>query len=192
MRSRNKWTRTFRAVLLGCCLSLPASARVARAAGPAPPNLGLGHGYDLGGEREEFLLPDPLIDPSIAPDHPLYVRIRAPWSLLEPQRGAYDWSEVDRIVGPYRAANYVVTLCLYGANPVIDSTGALPSAAHPPVLKAWLEFLRATALHLKGQVRTYEIWDGPNRETEWPTGRVADFAYMLKNSSVTVRSADPG
>src|SRR6185295_2469625 len=142
--------------------------------------------------REEFLLPDPLIDPSIAPDHPLYVRIRAPWSLLETHQGTYDWSEVDRIVVPYRAANYVVTLCLYGSNNAVDPAGLPPSAAHPAVLKAWLEFLRAAALHFKGQVRTYEIWDAPNREGEWPADRVSDFAYMLKNSSVTVRSADPG
>jgi len=160
--------------------------------GPKRPVLGLGHEYDLGGEREEFLLPDPLIDPSIAPDHPLYIRIRVPWELLERQPGSYDWREVDRIVGPYRAANYVVTLCLFGSNPAIDPAGTLPSAAHPSVLKAWLEFLRAAALHFKGQVRTYEIWDGPNREQEWPAARVADFAYMLKNSSVTVRSVDPG
>src|SRR5499426_4308452 len=116
MTSRRTWTRTDRAAILGICLGLLTSLRIAAAAGPAAPKLGLGHEYDLGGAREEFLLPDPLIDLSIAPDHPLYVRIRAPWALLEPKPGSYDWSEVDRIVGPYRAANYVVTLCLYGSN----------------------------------------------------------------------------
>src|SRR5437773_8651110 len=90
------------------------------------PNLGLGYEYDLSGAREEFLLPDPLVDPSVAPDHPLFVRIRAPWPLLEPRPGGYDWSEVDRIVDPYRAANFVVTLCLYGANPAVEPGGALP------------------------------------------------------------------
>jgi len=185
------WSRACRAVVPVICLAW-VSVGFAAAAGPAAPKLGLGHEYDLGGAREEFLLPDPLIDLSIAPDHPLYVRIRAPWALLEPKPGSYDWSEVDRIVGPYRAANYVVTLCLYGSNRAIDAAGLPPSAAHPAVLKAWLEFLRAAALHFKGQVRTYEIWDAPNRESEWPADRVADFAYMLKNSSVTLRSADPG
>src|SRR5262245_52100674 len=50
------------------------------------PVLGLGHEYDLGG-REEFLLPDPLVDGSIVPDHPLYVRIRASWAMLEAHPG---------------------------------------------------------------------------------------------------------
>ncbi len=159
---------------------------------PKPPVLGLGHEYDLGGGREEFLLPDPLVDPSIAADHPLYVRLRVPWSLLEPGLGVYDWSEVDRIVGPYRDAHYVVTVCLYGVNRSIDPSGAPPSAAHPQVLKAWLEFLRAAALHLKGEVRYFEIWDAPNREADWAAASVADYAYMLKNSSVTIRSTDPG
>src|SRR5881409_3197689 len=88
--------------LCACGASMPAEQ-----AAPKPPNLGLGYEYDLSGAREEFLLPDPLVDPSIVPDHPLYVRIRAPWALLEPEKGLYAWSEVDRILDPYRAANFV-------------------------------------------------------------------------------------
>src|SRR5437879_4392656 len=134
MRSRHKWTRTPPAFLLGFCVILSGAAGFTRAAAPTLPNLGLGHEYDLSGAREEFLLPDPLIDASIAPDHPLYVRIRAPWSLLEPRAGAYDWSEVDRIVAPYRKTNYVVALCLYGENRAVEPAGVLPSAVNPPVL----------------------------------------------------------
>ncbi|HEX9428368.1 MAG TPA: hypothetical protein VGA64_11330, partial [Candidatus Polarisedimenticolia bacterium] len=155
------------------------------------PNLGLGYEYDLAGTREEFLLPDPLDDPSVAPDHPLYVRIRAPWALLEPKAGQYDWSEVDRIVDPYRAARFVVTLCLFGANPAVDPSGGLPSAANAAVFKAWLDFNRVAARHFKGRVRYYEVWDAPNREPAWAVPRVGDYAYLLKNTSVTLRSADP-
>src|SRR5437867_12009008 len=154
------------------------------------PNLGLGYEYDLGGDREEFLLPDPLQDASIAPDHPLYVRLRAPWSLLEPTPGAYDWSEVDRIVGPYRAANFVVDLCLYGPNPAVDPEGRVPSASNGEILRAWLAFVRATALHFKGQIDYYEIWDEPNRAQEFSLSRISEFAYLVKNTSVTLRSAD--
>jgi hypothetical protein len=155
------------------------------------PNLGLGYEYDLGSGREEFLLPDPIVDPSVAADHPLYVRIRAPWSMLETSPGAYDWSELDRVVDPYRAARFVIDLCLYGDNPAISPTGQRPGPSAPDVLKAWLEFERATAIHFKGRVRYYEIWDEPNREPQWPAARIAEYAYMLKNSSVTIRSVDP-
>ncbi|HEU4402691.1 MAG TPA: hypothetical protein VFT43_11355, partial [Candidatus Polarisedimenticolia bacterium] len=177
-------------LLVAVVLALPVTAN-AVASEVKPPILGLGYEYDLGGGREEFLLPDPLSDASIVPDHPLYVRIRAPWSMLEPQAGTYDWSEVDRIVDPYRAANFVVTLCLYGTNPAIDPAGTPPSPANSVVLKAWLEFNRAAAFHFKGRVRYYEVWDEPNREAAWSASRVSDFAYVLKNSSVTIRSADP-
>src|SRR5437867_3215060 len=174
--------------LLAALAAIPFS----EAAAPKAPNLGLGYEYDLSGAREEFLLPDPIVDPSVAPDHPLYVRIRAPWSLLEREPGVYDWSEVDRIVDPYRAANFVVDLCLYGPNPAIDAAGRLPSSANPDVLKRWLEFTRAAATHFKGRVRYYEIGRDPNREAQWPLEKVADYAYLLKNSSVTIRSVDPG
>jgi hypothetical protein len=182
---------------VAACLSLALALPTLALAGPAgeatprSPTLGLGYEYDLGAGREEFLLPDPIQDPSIAKDHPLYVRLRAPWSLLEPQEGTYDWSEVDRIVDPYRAANFIVTLCLYGANPAIDPAGSMPAPGQASVLKSWLGFSRAAALHFKGRVRYYEIGDAPNREEGWAADRVADFAYVLKNTSVVIRSADP-
>ncbi|MBI4241875.1 MAG: hypothetical protein HY613_09175 [Candidatus Rokubacteria bacterium] len=168
---------------------LPASFA---AAPPTAPSLGLGYEYDLSGAREEFLLPDPLLDPSIAPDHPLYVRIRAPWALLEPAPGQYDWSEVDRIADPYREANFVVILCLYGTNPAIDQSGGVPTAGNAPLLKAWLEFARAAGLHFKGRVKYYQVWDEPNREPQWTADKISEFGYVLKNTSVTIRSADPG
>src|SRR5438552_2962006 len=161
------------------------------AAAPSPPRLGLGYEYDLGSGKEEFLLPDPIQDSSIAPDHPLYLHLRAPWVLIEKQPGIYDWSEIDRIVDPYRAANYVIVLCLYGTNPGIDPTSSVPSPVHPRTLKAWLELERAAATHFKGRVRYHEVWDEPNRVAEWTGDKMADFAYLLKNSSVTIRSVDP-
>src|SRR5437867_8792230 len=173
--------------LLAALAAIPFS----EAAAPKAPNLGLGYEYDLSAVREEFLLPDPIVDASIAPDHPLYVRIRAPWSLLEPAPGAYDWSEVDRIVSPYRAANFVTSLCLYGTNRAIDPAGRTPSAANAEVMRDWLALARAAALHFKGQVAYYEVWDEPNRTPEFSLEHVSEFAYLLKNTSVTIRSADP-
>jgi hypothetical protein len=174
-------------------LGIVSVALSARPAGAAPrvPILGLGYEYDLGGSREEFLLPDPLNDTSIAADHPLYVRIRVPWVLVEQARGIYDWNEVERIVEPYRAANFVVILCLYGANPALEAVAPAPPSRNDGGLKDWLDFTRETALHFKGRVRYYEIWDEPNREPAWAGGKVTEYAFLLKNSSVTIRSADP-
>jgi hypothetical protein len=153
--------------------------------------LGLGYEFDLSGSREEFLLPAPIVDPSIEPDHPLYLRIRAPWSLLEPRPGEYDWSEVDRIVDPFREANHVVALCLYGPNTAIDRSERLPSPDDPEVLKGWLEFVRAAARHFRGRVKYYEIWEAPNLVEPWQGDGIAHYAFLLKNTSVTIRSVDP-
>jgi len=62
---------------------------------------------------------------------------------------------------------------------------------NPQILRAWLDFIRAAAGHFKGRVRYYEIWDAPNREPLWAPPHLGDYAYLLKNSSVTVRSVDP-
>src|SRR5437899_11170036 len=103
----------------------------AEAAEPKLPRLGLGYEYDLGSGKEEFLLPDPIQDSSIAPDHPLYLHLRAPWVLIEKHPGIYDWSENHRIVDPYRTANSVIVLWLHGTKPAIDQTSSVRSPAHP-------------------------------------------------------------
>ncbi|MFQ5890752.1 MAG: hypothetical protein ACE5JR_11950, partial [Gemmatimonadota bacterium] len=101
--------------------------------------MGLGYEVDLSGATEEYLVPDPLADASVTLEHPMYARIRVPWSVLEREPGAYDWDEVDRVVDRYREASYEVVLALYGGNRAIDPAGSLPSAERAPILKAWLE-----------------------------------------------------
>ena len=164
-------------------IALLVAAPCLAGAGAAAPAMGLGHDYDLSGAVEEFLLADPLTDPSITKEHPLYVRIRAPRERFEPTEGQYDWSEADRVVDPYRAAGYQVILALYGAT--------LPTSQDAAVLKGWLDFVRAAALHFKGRVLAYEIGSEPNRVASWSGPFVSEYAYVLKQSSVTVRSADP-
>ena len=178
--------------LRGAVFALPLLLLlVPDALGAEPAGMGLGYDYDLSGAREEFLLPDPLLDASITGQHPLTVRIRVPWARIETSIGVYDWSEVDRIVDPYHAASFRIRLCLYGANPIHDAEGGLPVPSRPAVVKGWLDFLRAAALHFQGRVNAYEVGEAPNRETAWTgEGGAAAYAYVLKNSSVTLRSAD--
>jgi hypothetical protein len=173
------------ALVLGMVSFVPARG----ASAPAEP--GLGYEYDLGGAVEEFLLPDPLIDPSISAQTPLFVRIRAPWRLVESVPGQYDWSEIDRIVDRYHEAGFVASLALYGGLAAADAPEGAPTSSRPAVLKGWLDLLRAAARHFRGKVRTYEIGAGPNREPDWTGPGVAEYAYVLKMSSVTVRSVDP-
>jgi hypothetical protein len=171
-------------------IAILARPALADPVAPRQPVFGLGYEYDLGGAREEFLLPDPIDDPSVVSDHPLHVRIRVPWALVEPTAGAYDWSEVDRILAPYRAARHAVSLCLFGANPEVGG-GARPGPDQPGVLKAWLEISRAMAGHFRGQVASYEVDEGPNLVPGWRQGAIAHYAYLLKQTSVAIRSADP-
>src|SRR2546428_10551812 len=126
--NRSPAAARFAAVVLPLVLAFPALANQGR---PQLPVLGLGYEYDLGGEREEFLLPDPIEDPSIAPDHPLYVRVRAAWSLLEPQAGTYDLREGGRIVEPDRSARFEGTLWFFRPQTAIHPPPAGPPAAPP-------------------------------------------------------------
>ncbi|MEE8488327.1 MAG: hypothetical protein V3S56_09160, partial [Gemmatimonadota bacterium] len=191
MRSANRWAIFCRFIAPAAGLAAFAFLPLQSATGEThPPNLGLGHESRIDGAHGDFLQPGPFIDPSITVDHPLYARISVPWSVVERVPGAYWWGGLDGLVEAYRAANYVLTLAPYGANPAFAADGALPGEVRPEVLKGWLDFLRQMAFRYAGRVSYYEIWEEPNRVPGWRGAGVSEYGFLLKNSSVTIRSAD--
>lgn len=185
-------------------LLIMAATRASSVVASEPPAMGLGHelAFDsgLGGlefpaggaaaPRMSTAPTSPIRDPGLTPAHPLYVRIAVPWDEVEPERGRYDWSRLDPLVGAHAGAGYRVLLALGGSNRAWDAARRLPGPAAPEILKGWLDFLRQTALHFLGQPVLYEIGDAPNGPAGWAEA-VADYAFVLKQSSVTIRSADP-
>lgn len=94
------------------------------------------------------------------------------------------------MIAAHLDAGYHVLLALGGPNRAWDESMRLPGPAAPEVLKGWLDFLRQAALHFSGRRVIYEIGSAPNGPAGWAEA-IADYAYVLKQSSVTIRSADP-
>jgi len=139
-------SRSLAAVLLPMALTFPVFAGES---GPRLPMLGLGYEYDLSGEREEFLLP--IRSRTLHRGRPSVLtcasaRLGA-FSSRGPGNttGAKSTGSSTRIVGALRRDALLVRT-EYGRRLV----RRVPSRARSAVLKSWLDFTRAAALHFKG------------------------------------------
>jgi hypothetical protein len=135
--------------------------------------------------------PGPLVDPTVTEKHPFVVRIRVPWGRIESQQGIYDWAQLDGVVDRFHGAAHRVILTIFGPNDVYAPGGVLPTSSRDALRKGWLDMLRDAAQHFRGRVHDYEIGVAPNLQPDWIASGGVEYAYVLKLSSVTVRSADP-
>jgi hypothetical protein len=184
----NRPPRVLLVAMLSLGLALAATSRAAAAS--------VGWECDLTATQEKPP-PGPLVDPTVTEKHPFVIRIRVPWARIETQAGVYDWAQLDSVVDRFHGASHRVILTLFGPNDVYAPGGALPTSTRDALLKGWLDLLRDAGLHFRGRVHDYEIGFAPNLQTEWSGSGArgngpTEYAYVLKLSSVTVRSADPG
>jgi hypothetical protein len=122
------------------------------------------------------------------------------WESIEPQPGAYDWREADRVVAANAAANLPLLAILIGTPAWAGPAAGAPPAGleAPPILadgtinpaSPWGRFVHAFASRYRGRVAAYEIWNEPNRPDFW-SGSPADYYRLLSTAMATIRHADP-
>lgn len=135
-------------------------------------------------------------------DAGLGLRLPVTWYGVEPERGAFDFTELDRVIG--EAAERRI--------PVMPQLGGTPawlaaSPASPPVSRAdlsvWRDFLRRLVARYGSRgsfwrgrphhepVRRWQIWNEPNFNLYWRPPSPRSYARLLHVSAGTIRSADP-
>ncbi|WP_405811459.1 beta-galactosidase [Streptomyces sp. NBC_00210] len=118
------------------------------------------------------------------------------WSQIQPQRGEFDWSTLDREVAGAERAGLPVLFVLGGTprwaspdgprSPYPDGTRAAP----PDSLADWDDFVRAVAQRYRGRIADYELWVLGN-DRRFFAGSVEILVEMTKRASRIVRAADP-
>jgi hypothetical protein len=132
------------------------------------------------------------------------VRMPIFWFEVEPRKGEYDFTDVDREVGEAAAAGITVLPFVYGSPEWVE-----PAQARPPLAgKAqaeWKGFLRVL-VHRYGPhgsfwignahrrpIRRWQIWNEPNFRLFWaPKIEPAGYAKLLGASASAIRGADRG
>ena len=123
------------------------------------------------------------------------------WDRIEPRRGEYDWSEVDRVVAANQAAGMPLLAILIGTPAWAGdgSASAVPAGLDaPPILpdgtvvaaNAWGRFVHTLASRYRGRIAAYEVWNEPNRPDFW-SGSPEQYYQLLSTGMAAIRHADP-
>lgn len=122
---------------------------------------------------------------------------RTRWANLQPARGVFDWSILDRLVAGARSQGLPVLFTIGGtpewAAPASPrSTYADGSRTGPPDdLADWDTFIRALAERYKGRIQAYELWVVAN-DSRFFSGDPATLAEMTVRANKIIKAADRG
>jgi polysaccharide biosynthesis protein PslG len=112
------------------------------------------------------------------------------WMSVETDPGAYDWTQLDNVVGDGSAAGLNIMLSFSHAPEFYrtPTSGLMPG--DPSTYGA---FMAAVASRYAGKVQAYELWNEENLDREAGPGNVDPSTYLplLESGSTAVKAADP-
>lgn len=123
------------------------------------------------------------------------------WADLEPERGRWTFDLLDKYVSWSQEHHLEVLMALTYTPRWASSTPDAPTdveANNPPGLSGaprdiedWKAFVRVVATRYKGRIRTWEIWNEPNRPQSW-TGTVDQMVDLSREAYAILKQVDPG
>ncbi len=125
-----------------------------------------------------------------------WVRVSVYWSFVEPQSDRWTWADADAVVDHARANGQQVLYILSGAPAWACGCS---NGAKPPPIALWKRYVGQVALHMKGRVAAYEVWNEPDLSgnATWGVGWDADvtvaprYVDYLVEAARIIRSIDP-
>lgn len=113
------------------------------------------------------------------------------WEAVEPQPGAYAWSELDRIADGAAAVGVKVLFSVVTAPAWSRARGGVDGP--PDDYTLFGNFLRTLAERYKGKVQAYEVWNEQNFSREWGGGRIdaGEYVELLKVGYTSIKEVDP-
>ena len=118
------------------------------------------------------------------------------WSSLEPSRGQWSWTILNRDIAlaEQHHTDVILTLALTptwaSARPTEPSGYRPGNAAEPANLADWQTYIQTVATRYKGRITHYEIWTEPNL-AEFYTGTVPTMVSLAKIAYTTLKAIDP-
>lgn len=126
-----------------------------------------------------------------------WIRVDIDWSVVESERGQYDWSFSDKVV-EQAAARGMDVLAVLGftpqwARPSSTSTAETARYSRPERLSDWAVFAQAAAERYAPRgVHAWEIWNEPNTSKFWPPRPdVNEYGHLFWVAADAIRSVDP-
>ncbi|MGL4232148.1 MAG: PA14 domain-containing protein [Casimicrobium sp.] len=118
------------------------------------------------------------------------------WAKLEPEKGRFDFTMLDRFVSEAQSRGQEVILTLgqsptwASARPTTLTYLGLGASAEPANLADWRDYVTAVASRYKGRIQYYEVWNEPN-DTTFFSGTVNDAIALTREAKSALTAADP-
>jgi polysaccharide biosynthesis protein PslG len=176
--------------LLGAVLLLAPTTSSAQTASTTAAKDGWGYGFQV-----QLWHYDPVARSNVIGDVTQagfnWITQQIDWQEIELNPGAYDFSQLDTIVGEASTAKLNVMLSFFHAPAFYrtETSGLMP--ADPATFGA---FMNAVASRYAGRVQAYELWNEENLDRETGPGNVDPVTYLplLEAGYAGVKAADPG
>ncbi|MBB2992007.1 hypothetical protein FHR72_003503 [Mycolicibacterium iranicum] len=126
-----------------------------------------------------------------------WVRVDIDWSVVENQRGQFDWTYPDAVVdaASARGMNVLAVVAFTPAWARPGTPGDDDAARHsrPAQLSEWAEFNRTVAERYAPRgVHSYEIWNEQNSSKFWPPRPdVNEYGTLFWVAADAIRAVDP-
>lgn len=112
------------------------------------------------------------------------VRTDFDWSGVEPERGRWDFSRLDRLINAAETGRIDIL-------PILDYDvpWATPAWKH---LDSWGEYVRRTVSRYAKKLRCWEVWNEQNSLNFWrDTPNGANYVRLLKRACEEIKAIDP-
>jgi len=112
------------------------------------------------------------------------------WDWVEPRRGTWTWTCMDRVVDAERAKGLAILGLLdFTAGWAVGEGG--PVSSTPPPHDLWAEYVAQTVGRYRDRVHAWEVWNEPNIPVFW-RGSKEQYADLLRVTYDTIKRMDPG
>ena len=118
-----------------------------------------------------------------------WIRVDFNWFMIEPERGVYDWTTTDAIIGEARARGLNIYATL--AYSPEWANGGQDINAPPTDAGDWYAFVYTTVSRYRDSVKHWGMWNEPNLEGFFSGTRDQYIATILRGGAQAVREADP-
>ena len=129
-----------------------------------------------------------------------HARLHSGWCLCEKKPGIYSFEWLDEMVDTLLGMGIEpwLTLCygnrLYHPDaPYEHAVGWIPLTS-PEAKAAWCAYVRALAMHFKGRVRHFEVWNEPDLGVFWRPackGDPAGYVELVRTTAPIIRKCVP-
>ncbi|MBP5232312.1 MAG: hypothetical protein J6333_02790, partial [Planctomycetes bacterium] len=127
-------------------------------------------------------------------------RVQTGWWKCEKEKGVYDWTWLDGVVGNLEKRGIKPWFNVGFGNKLYmkdtfgeASVGFVPIHYGPECEQAWKNFCRALAEHYRGRVSEFEIWNEVNGKSFWrpKEPNPAEYARLVQITADAIRAAQP-